>query len=88
MNKEPAMIVMLLVWAINRLVTGLNIEGSIDPQIIEGVATFIVAVGGAILIRMKVFSSNTIREAGLDPKVVADRAADPMIPKYQEPSKA
>lgn len=88
MNKEPAMIVMLLVWAINRLVTGLNIEGSIDPQIIEGVATFIVAVGGAILIRMRVFTSNTIREAGLDPKLVTERAEDPSVPKFQEPKKA
>lgn len=80
MNKEPILIVTLLVFGLNRLLDGLNIVPP-DDSMLESVAEFFVLVGGALIARTKVFSRDTIREAGLDPEVVEARAADPSVPK-------
>lgn len=83
LRKEPAFIVMLLVLAINRGVDAVGLPIAVDPEWVEATAEIIVGLAGAWLIRRKVFSEQTIREAGLSPKAVEERAADPQIPTFE-----
>jgi hypothetical protein len=76
---------MIVVWLINFLLERMNLSAPVDPETVNTVAQFIVAIVGALLIRARVFSRNTIREAGLSPKAVQERADNPAVPKLVGP---
>ena len=84
MKKEPALLVMLLVFILTRLLDVFGFDttagGQVDPETLETVAEFILMLGGGALIRWKVFSEHTIRKAGLTPTEVQVRADDPRAP--------
>jgi Mg/Co/Ni transporter MgtE len=82
MQKEPAVTIGAGVAAVMGL---LVYYGVLDLEGAGLWTTFLVVVAvplaQALLTRMGVFSPNTIREAGLDPAAVKERAADPTVPR-------
>lgn len=82
MKREPALIIGLIVAAINLLLRSLDVEG-VDDALVQSVASFLVILGGAILTRAKVMPVATIKDAGLSPKAVEQRADDREILPYR-----
>jgi hypothetical protein len=84
MSREPALFIGLLVAALNFLIRALEIDG-IDDQTVQAVASFLVILGGALLTRAKVMPVATIKEAGLSPEAVKERAEDPAVTPHAGP---
>ena len=84
MNREPALFIGLLVAALNFLIRALEIDG-IDDQTVQAVTSFLVILGGALLTRAKVMPVATIKEAGLSPEAVKERAEDPAVTRHAGP---
>lgn len=78
MGREPALFIGLIVAALNFLLRALDVE-SVDDEMVQAVASFLLILGGAILTRAKVMPVKTIKEAGLSPRAVEERAHDPEV---------
>lgn len=82
LQTEPAVTVATGVSALMAL---LVYYGVLDVQGAGVWTTFgivvIIPFLQALITRMHVFSENTIRDAGLDPAAVEERASDPQIPR-------
>lgn len=77
MRKEPA----IIVAALAAIIQGVLIYVTSDPtydasEILTPVLTLIVGA----LVRQKVMPVATVKEAGLHPSDIKERAADPRIP--------
>ena len=84
MSREPALFIGLIVAALNFLIRALEIDG-IDDQTVQAVASFLVILGGALLTRAKVMPVATIKEAGLSPEAVKERAENPAVTPHPGP---
>jgi hypothetical protein len=80
LQTEPAITIGASVAALMGLLVYLKV---IDLEGANVWGTFITLVAfpivQAVLTRLHVFSPNTLREAGLNPKAVAEAAADPDV---------
>jgi hypothetical protein len=78
MKREPALLVTLLVLLLRWALSALDVP-ALDDEALRAVADVLLAVGGALVIRARVFSEHTLREAGLTPTEVEARAENPQV---------
>jgi hypothetical protein len=83
MKKEPVAILTVIAAIIVGFLGRYNITWIDSATVEAGLQVITVVVTGWIA-RSKVFPENTIREAGLDPELIQERADDPMIPKLEK----
>lgn len=84
MQKEPA----LVAGAVAALLGLLLVYGVVTTEQAaawQGLAVVLIPIAQALWTRSRVFSPNTIREAGLNPEKVEADAADPDVHRYPEP---
>lgn len=83
MNKEPALLVGIFTAVLSLLV----VFGVLDEKQSAAVLAVIVAAAPilqGIVTRQFVFSPHTIKEAGLNPEDVVERAQDPAVVPYRK----
>lgn len=84
MNREPAMLTGVVVALLGALFHWLDLP-ALDSDTAEAIATAVLTVAGALLVRAKVMPVSTIKEAGMDPQLVQERADNPLITPFREP---
>lgn len=85
-RREPVLLAVLLAWALNRLLDALGVDSGalgITPEALEGTVELVLLVGGALWARSRVFSEQTIRDAGISPSSVEIRAKSPLHHTYE-----
>lgn len=83
-RREPAILTGIAAALLSALFHWLDLP-ALDTDTAEAVASAVLTLGGALLIRAKVMPTATIREAGMDPQIVKERAANPAVMPFVEP---
>ena len=83
-QKEPAVTIGVAVGAMMGLLLAYDV---VDTEKAAAWSAFLLValpIIQGVFTRFHVFSPNTIREAGLDPAAVKERAEDPSIPRCEK----
>ena len=83
MKREPAILVGIGVALLAALVRWLDLP-ALDTDTAEAVVNTVLTLAGALLVRAKVMPTATIKDAGMDPALVKERAENPAVPPFRE----
>jgi hypothetical protein len=84
MKSEPALWTGLVVAVLGIAFHALDIP-ALDTDTAEALASALVTLVGALVVRAKVMPVATIKEAGLDPELVQLQADDPNVLPHRSP---